>query len=125
MIHFLLLALLSAAPPVHRIKVTAYCADNCRVCCGKWASKTPVTATGGNARLPGAAADPRVLPYGSIIDIPGAGVRVIDDTGGAMRQSTRQQIAHVDLRMRTHAEARAWGVRWLDVKILKYGRARR
>lgn len=125
MIEAILLYVALAIAPTHQMKVTAYCADNCAVCCGKWASKTPRTSTGKDARIAdGIAVDPRVLPYGSIVDIPGLGRRVADDTGGGMRQSARRQIAHIDVRLRTHAEARAWGVRWLEVKIIRYGRGR-
>lgn len=123
-----LLALVLILPPagsavsVHRMKVTAYCC--CPICCEKW-SGGGVTSTGRDARLPGVAADPKVLPYGSIVDIPGIGRRLVDDTGGAMRQDTRRQIAHIDVRMATHEEALAWGVQWLEVGVVKYGRAKK
>ncbi len=97
-----------------KAKVTAYCP--CRICCGKYANGK--TATGRDARGRGAAVDPRVLPYGSILRIPRAGYVEADDTGGAMRQSwSKQRIVHIDLRMRTHAEARKWGVRWVKVAV--------
>lgn len=125
-----LFALAMLPPPgdvisTHAMKVTAYCVDNCVICCGKWASKNPITSTGRDARLPGVAADPKVLPYGSIVDIPGIGRRLVDDTGGGMRQSTKNQIAHIDVRMATHEEALKWGVQWLEVGIVKYGRAKK
>ena len=99
-------------------KVTAYCAGAC--CCGAHADGK--TATGRDARLPGAAAAPAALPYGSVIWIHGAGYRVIDDTGGAMRQSWRRGVVHVDLRCTSHAAARRWGVRWIYVAL--YARVR-
>lgn len=125
MIEAILMFVALATAPTHRMKVTAYDAG-CSVCCGKWASTTPRTSTGTDARRAnGIAVDPKVLTYGSVVWIPGIGRRVADDTGGAMRQSARKQIAHIDVRMRTHAEARAWGVKWLDVRIIKYGRGKR
>ena len=118
--NILLMALLLATPiSTWRMKVTAYCC--CSICCEKW-SGGGVTSTGRDASLPGAAADPRVLPYGTVLDIPGIGVRAIDDTGGAMRKSARKQAIHIDVRMATHAEARAWGVRWLEVGVVRYER---
>jgi hypothetical protein len=42
---------------------------------------------------------------------------MVDDTGGAMRQSAKQGIVHFDLRFITHAEARRWGVRHLYVAL--------
>lgn len=109
------------ATPVmtYRMKTTAYCP--CAVCCEKWAGGGK-TSTGKDASLPGVAADPKVMLYGTVLDIPGVGVRVVDDTGGAMRQSAKRQIAHIDIRMSSHEEALAWGVRWLDVGILQHGK---
>lgn len=99
------------------MKVTAYCP--CKICCGKWAASAK-TATGDDARITdGVAADPKLLPYRTRLEIPGAGVREVDDTGGAMRQSAKKGVYHIDLRMATHAEARQWGVRYLKVKILE------
>ena len=121
----IILAFVVAATPVvsvHRMKTTAYCC--CPVCTERW-SGGGVTATGRDARLPGVAADPKVLPYGSILKIPGVGIRKVDDTGGAMRQSTKKQIAHIDIRMATHQEALNYGVRWVDVGIVKYARRKK
>jgi len=94
-------------------KVTAYCP--CRICCGPKARG--VTSTGTDARRPGCAVDPQLIPYGSRVTIPGAGTVTADDTGGAMRQDARRGIVHVDLRMRTHEAAREWGVKVLEVEI--------
>lgn len=120
---FIALAMLTPVVSVHRMKVTAY-DGGCPICCENW-SGGGVTSTGRDARLPGVAADPKVLPYGSIVDIPGIGRRLVDDTGGGMRQSTKKQIAHIDVRMATHEEALKWGVQWLEVGIVKYGRAKK
>lgn len=97
------------------MKVTAYCP--CEKCCGEDADG--VTSTGKNARVTfGVAADPKVIPYGTKLLIPGVGIRKVDDTGGDMRKSARQGIYHIDVRFHSHEEALRFGVQWLKVKIL-------
>ncbi len=104
-----------------RAKVTAYCAGAC--CCGRHADG--VTSIGRDARLPGAAVAPDAIPYGHLLWIPGAGYRLADDTGGAMRTSWRvRREIHVDLRMASHHEAKAWGVRELEIAVYRPARAR-
>lgn len=101
-----------------KMLVTAYCP--CRVCCGPQAHG--VTSTGDNAWvLDGVAADPRLIPYRTRLRIPGVGVREVDDTGGAMRQSAKRGIYHIDVRFTSHAEAKRFGRKWLKIKILKGG----
>ncbi|MDR1520575.1 MAG: 3D domain-containing protein [Planctomycetota bacterium] len=94
--------------------VTAYCP--CARCCG---SLSPgITSIGKNAWLPGVAADPLYLNYGTRIFVPGYGLAEIDDTGGAMRRHWRRDgLLHVDLRMTYHHEAKQWGKQYLRVKI--------
>ena len=60
-----------------------------------------ITATGTDAhRKYGIAADPRAVPYGTILRVPGYGDAPVDDTGGAMRQDwVRHGIVHLDLRI--------------------------
>lgn len=100
-----------------RMKVTAYCC--CRICCEKF-SGGGKTSIGKDAnQFDGVAADPRLLPYHTKLEIPGIGIREVDDTGGAMRQDAKQGIVHIDVRMASHSAARQWGARWLEVKILK------
>ena len=105
--------------PSHRtihMKVTAYCP--CSKCCGKDADGK--TSIGRNAKKTlGVAAAPKLLPYGTKLDIPGIGTRTVDDTGGAMRQSAKKGIWHIDVRMHSHTKARTFGVKWLDVKVFK------
>ncbi len=97
--------------------VTAYCP--CSRCCGARARGR--TSLGGSAWLPGIAADPRALPYGTVVDVPGYGVHTVDDTGGAMRDSWRNHgRLHLDIRMKTHYEARQWGRRTMKVRV--YGK---
>lgn len=94
--------------------VTAYCP--CAKCCG---THSPgITSIGKNAWTPGLAADPVYLDYGTKVFVPGYGMSVIDDTGGAMRRHWRRDgLLHIDVRMTYHHEAREWGKRYDKVKI--------
>ena len=67
----------------------------------------------------GIAADPKVVRYRTMIDVPGYGRAMVDDTGGAMRQSARKGIVHLDLRFRSHSAAKRWGEQWLWVELPK------
>lgn len=59
-----------------------------------------VTARGTDAfSTYGIAADPRALPYGSALRIPGYGDFPVDDTGGRMRRSWESGVVHLDLRI--------------------------
>jgi 3D (Asp-Asp-Asp) domain-containing protein len=51
------------------------------------------------------AADPRVLPIGSIVEIESLGVRQVHDVGSAIKGR------RIDIYVATCAEARAWGRR--------------
>jgi cystine transport system substrate-binding protein len=64
------------------------------------------------------AADPRVLPLGSIVEIEGLGERQVHDVGGAVLGRT------VDVYVSNCREARAWGRRSLRVRVLHRGGAR-
>lgn len=104
------------ATQVVKMKVTAYCL--CGECCGKWSGGNK-TSVGDKATIyDGVAADPKMLPYRTKLNIPGIGIKEVDDTGGGMRQSAKQGIYHIDVRMSSHSEARKWGVRWLEVEVL-------
>jgi 3D (Asp-Asp-Asp) domain-containing protein len=72
------------------------------------------TATGRSARLPGVAVDPRVIPLGSHVSVPGFGVRVADDTGGVIKGR------RIDVRLPVGkgARARKHGVKHLRVRIV-------
>lgn len=101
----------------HRVEnalVTAYCP--CSRCCGS--DSLGITSIGKNAWKRGLAADPTYLRYGTEVFIPGYGLSVIDDTGGAMRRNWRRGgRLHIDVRMTYHHEARKWGKKQLAVKI--------
>jgi 3D (Asp-Asp-Asp) domain-containing protein len=91
------------------VKTTGYCP--CWICCG--ASSDGRTAINRDVtQFPyGIAADKDLVPYRLMVDVPGYGLAMVDDTGGAMRQSAAKGIVHFDLRFVTHSEARHWGVR--------------
>ncbi len=98
-----------------RMLTTAYCP--CSRCCGRNAKG--VTASGARAVGCLVAADPRVLPMGTRLIVPGyAGncpVRV-RDTGSGIHGN------RLDLLFSSHQVARQWGVRWVTVTILSKGR---
>jgi len=101
---------------IKRMKLTGYCP--CKKCCGDYADGK--TSIGRNAwKTYGVAADPELLPYGTKLDIPGIGIRIVDDTGGAMRQSAKKGIYHIDVRFHSHEKAKEFGVKWKDIRILK------
>ena len=105
------------------VKATGYCP--CSICCGT--DSDGKTSLGKNALKPGVAADPRAIPYGTLLHIPGydhpdlEGKHVrVDDTGGAMRQSWRKHGKyHIDVRFKTHKEALEWGVKKLQITLLE------
>lgn len=94
-------------------KVTAYCP--CSRCCGAFSDGKTATMT--DASTPGAAVAWGAIPRKSSLYVPGYGWTVADDTGGAMRQSWKRGIIHIDLRFSTHQEALNWGVQELSVLI--------
>ncbi len=80
------------------VLATAYCLS------GHTYSGTPVS--------PGTVAvDPRIIPLGSRLRIPGYGRGIALDTGSAVKG------LHVDLWMRSCAKARAWGVRHVRITV--------
>jgi 3D (Asp-Asp-Asp) domain-containing protein len=64
------------------------------------------------------AVDPKIIPYGTKLYIPGYGLAIAEDTGGALRNKSDVRI---DLYVDTYAQAKEWGVRLLDVIILEWG----
>jgi 3D (Asp-Asp-Asp) domain-containing protein len=68
----------------------------------------------------GVAVDPRALPYGTTVIVPGyhRGVAVAaDDTGGRLRQSWSAGVLHLDLRYKTERSALAWGRKQVVVHV--------
>jgi len=110
-----------ARKPVQRVDqrrmlVTAYCPNAC--CCGKHANGK--TASGHSVRTNGGklvAADTRILPFGSLVQIPGydqGNIVPVLDRGGKIKGN------RLDLLMPTHAQAKQWGARWVTVSIYDY-----
>lgn len=90
--------------------VTAYCP--CAICCGQWAGG-PTSSGAWPEEGVTAAADPDVLPAGSLIDMGDGNTRIIQDTGGGVKGN------HIDIYMESHEAACQWGVQqksvWLYV----------
>ncbi len=90
-----------------RVKATAYCPINTRMEGGRW------TATQRDGRSAhGVAVDPRMIPLGTHLWVPGYGHAVADDTGGAIKGH------HIDVRLQTRSGMSKWGVRRLNVYVL-------
>lgn len=112
------------------VLVTGYC--NCGTCCGwrrSWfglgppvydygpmkgrRKKVGVTARGTVARHGTVAADPKVYPFGTKLEIPGYGTGIVEDVGGAITGK------HIDVWFPSHGQARQWGRRNLAVRERK------
>ena len=100
-------------PTTVQARVTGYAPfDNKSGIC---ADENPeVTSTGVRPGTKYAAVDPRRIPYGTEIEVPGYGLVIAADTGGALRSS--KDLA-IDLYFDTYEAAMAWGVQYLDVEI--------
>ncbi len=96
-----------------RMRVTAYAADP--RCCWPYSGK--ITASGESVRTNQgklAAADTRLLPFHSLVAIPGyhsAQPVPVLDRGGAIKGQ------RLDVLLPTFEAAQQWGTRMLDVKI--------
>ena len=115
--------------PVSRmVEVTGYC--NCQKCCSwkrSWLGFGPpvvskgvekgkpkrvgMTASGTQARHGTIAADTTVLPFGTVIEIPGYGYGRVEDRGGAIKGN------RLDLWFPSHQAALQWGRKKLQVRI--------
>lgn len=71
------------------------------------------TATGTWPKRGTIAVDPRVIPLGTRIYVPGYGYGVAEDTGGAVKGRI------IDLFFESRAEAIKWGRRTVTIQILK------
>jgi 3D (Asp-Asp-Asp) domain-containing protein len=81
-----------------------------------------ITASGVYVRRGVIAADPRVIPLGSIVQIttPGySGIYTVQDTGGKIKGKI------VDLWMGSSREARIFGRRQIKLQVLRWGKKRR
>ncbi len=89
--------------------ITGYCP--CSKCCGKWANgitSTGVIATPNHT----IAVDPKVIPYGTKVEICGQ-IYVAEDCGGAIKGNK------IDMYFATHEEALQWGRQRHEIRIIK------
>ena len=74
---------------------------------------TGITYTGTKASRGTIAVDPKVIPFGTKLYIPGYGYGVAADTGGAIKGNK------IDLCYETRAEALNWGIKNITVYVVK------
>ena len=88
-------------------KITAYCP--CSKCCGK---QTGTTASGTRATAGRTVAASSQYAFGTKLLINGK-VYTVEDRGGAIKGNK------IDIYMDSHAQALAWGVKYLPVQVVK------
>lgn len=79
--------------------------------CGKFANGR--TCNGKRAGYGIIAVDPKLVPLGAKLFVPGYGYGIAADVGGAIKGY------HVDLGFNSRPGARAWGKRWVTVQIVE------
>ena len=89
-------------------KVTAYC--SCSKCCGSWANG--ITASGRTAQAGRTIATDSRFAFGTKLKINGH-IYTVEDRGGAIKGNK------IDVFMNSHAEALAWGVKYLPVEVVE------
>ena len=87
-------------------KITAYCP--CSKCCGKTTGRT---ASGTKATAGRTVAASSKFAFGTKLNI-GGHVYTVEDRGGAINGNK------IDIFVNSHAEALAWGVRYLNVNVV-------
>lgn len=98
-------ATIDAAPTTMKVTATAYCDQG-------------TTKSGTKTRAGIVAADPRVLPVGTvlrILDGPHSGVYTVMDTGSAVKGR------RIDIFMASCATAEQFGERPLRIRIIRHG----
>ena len=94
-------------------KITSYCA--CEKCCGK---SDGITASGKKVEYGFVALN--WLPFGTKVNIKGLGEFVVMDRGAkSLFGSKKNHIKHLDVYMPTHSKALKFGVKWLEVEVIK------
>lgn len=101
-----------------RMRATAYTSDYASTGKGPGSAGFGITATGTVAKrnsssYSSVAVDPRVIPLGTRLYIEGYGYAVAEDTGGAIKGN------RVDLYFNSNSEANNWGVKWVNVYVVK------
>lgn len=99
-------------------KLTAYC--SCSKCCGKWADNRPVDENGDEIVVGSTgerltanysiAVDPKVIPYGTVVEINGHDYKA-QDCGGGIKGN------RIDVYFNDHQEALKFGRQKADVYI--------
>lgn len=98
-----------------KVLTTGYC--GCEKCCpGTSDNKTAINRDIRQHPY-GIAVEPKLIPYRLHLLVPGYGYAMVDDTGGAMRQSGAKGIVHLDLRYPDHQVARRWGRRLMWIAL--------
>ena len=97
----------TATGPTRIFKVTAYC--SCAKCCGKVTGRT---ASGSHAVAGKTVATSGQFAFGTKLNINGQEYTV-EDRGGAIQGN------RIDIYMNSHAEALAWGVKYLPVQVIE------
>lgn len=87
-------------------KVTAYC--SCAKCCGK---SSGITAVGTRASAGRTVAASSKFAFGTKLNINGH-IYTVEDRGGAINGNK------IDIYVNSHAEALAWGVKYLPVSVV-------
>ena len=87
------------------VSATAYSSDN---------GLGFITATGINLHQNPMciAVDPSVIPLGKMVEVPGYGIAIAGDTGGAIKGNI------IDVHLPTTAQAQAWGRKTLQINVL-------
>lgn len=87
----------------------------------KWGTKNAIGGSLARAKegLGHCAVDPKVIPMGSILEIPGVGRRIATDTGRLI--GGRDLDIHFD----SLREMREWGARRVTVRVLRWGWGKR
>ncbi len=101
-----------------QMKATAYTADYASTGKSPGEPEFGITASGtvarkNNGSYSSVAVDPRVIPLGTKLYIEGYGYAIAEDTGGAIKGS------RLDLFFNSNSEAENWGVRWVNVYVIR------
>jgi resuscitation-promoting factor RpfB len=70
-----------------------------------------ITKTGNRVKRGTIAVDPRYIPYGSKIYVPGYGWGIADDCGGAIKRR------HIDVYLTSRHSASRWGRKILNIIV--------
>jgi uncharacterized protein YabE (DUF348 family) len=101
-----------------RMRATAYTSDYESTGKEPGSSGFGITASGTVARrnsdnYSSVAVDPRVIPLGTKLYVEGYGYAVAEDTGGAIKGN------RIDLFFNSGSEVDNWGVKWINVYVIK------